>query len=140
MGPQTKKEAGSRKPKESIRNMQTQKVTTDIRSPFRFHTAWSKVKIRGRSEHWMSFEDSINLRMFLMTDFNEAKSWSGLIERLTEKGFQLAFQGDRLTLFDRHTGIALCTCRFLGFSFRELFRSFGKPTVIAGSCRLVPEA
>lgn len=109
---------------------------THATPPSRFQTAWCDAA-RGRRAECMSFEESATLRMFLMEDFERAKTWPGLIDRLEKKGFELSFQGDRLTLLNRHTGIALCTCRCLGFSFETLLRSFGKPTVIAGSCQLV---
>lgn len=101
-----------------------------------FETNWS-AQDRGDAESRMDVETSIFLRCHLSGDFTRARSWAGLLQRLAGKGFHLSFQDGRLALICNCTGVALCTCGFLGFRFAELAARLGKPAVLAGSGRLV---
>lgn len=85
----------------------------------------------------MDFETSVYLRCHLAEDFTNTTSWDELIGRLFEKGFYLKFVNDRLVLVNEHTGVHLCTCRYLGFDFASLTRVLGKPCVHAKSNKLI---
>lgn len=114
-------------------------VDDTVHTPASVHTVWCDTD-RGLSESRMSFETALHLRLHLTEDFSSASCWSDLIDRLAAKGFHLAFQDDKLVLNNNCTGTSICTCRYLGFSFKKLARSFGKPSVLAGCCQLVPPA
>ena len=97
---------------------------------------WSESDRQSR-ESQMDTETSVNLRCHLAEDFTRARSWDDLINRLQEKGFHLRFDLDRLVVVNDHTGVCLCTCRYLGFGFDKLTRILGKPCVHAESRKVL---
>lgn len=99
-------------------------------------TAWSHAPWSA-GDTAMDLETSVHLRCHLSRAFSAARQWSDLIEHLGILGFHLAFRDGRLTLVNDQTQMALCSCRFLGFSVADLRRTLGKPCVLAGSGRLV---
>jgi hypothetical protein len=97
---------------------------------------WSDAD-RAGTESRMDCETAVYLRCHLGSDFETATSWEALGERLAAKGFRLEFRDDRLSLVHAVTGVALCTCRFLGYGLAEMVARLGKPHVDAASGRII---
>lgn len=110
--------------------MRDHTIQADLDLEPALHTYWCS-NARGDEESKMSFEEALNLRCYVQADFAVSKTWRGLIRRLSDKGFYLAFVGDRLVLFNKGTQLPLCTCSFVGFSFGLLQQLLGKPSIVA---------
>lgn len=76
-------------------------------------------------------ETAMLFRAWLGPLFDQAASWSALMDTLRTKGYGLAIREGRLVLTDHASGARLCTVRFLGTSLRELAGRMGRPHVRA---------
>ncbi len=100
------------------------------------HLVWTNLGCHAVESH-MSSETSVYLRCHLTLDFETAKDWNELIDRLANKGFHLKRDRRRLVLINEHTGVHLCTCSHLGFGFATIARKLGKPHVNSKTNKLV---
>jgi len=75
-------------------------------------------------------ETAVLLRAVIRPIFEQSSSWSGLIDRLTAKGYRLVFRGGTLCLTDSASGVRICGLRFLGLSLRDLVGRIGRPFVV----------
>lgn len=76
-------------------------------------------------------ETAVLLRAVIRPIFEQSSSWSGLIDRLTAKGYCLVFRRGALCLTDISSGARICGLRFLGLSLRDLVGRMGRPFVVA---------
>lgn len=67
------------------------------------------------------------LRVLLASDLAEARSWSELSSRLSDKGYELREAGGGLALHSFPEGVRLCKASELGYSYGTLMRRFGTP-------------
>lgn len=99
-------------------------------------TVWCE-RVRGTTESALDFESAVSLACHVNGAFAEAESWCGLVSALARRGFHLCFEDNRLVLVNERTGMSLCTCASLGYSFASLTARLGKPAVMAETGRLV---
>ncbi len=100
------------------------------------HMVWTNLGCHAVESH-LNSETSVHLRCHLTFDFESAKDWNELIDRLFQKGFHLKFDRRRLVLVNDYTGVQLCTCSHLGYGFATIARKLGKPLVNAKTNKLV---
>ena len=76
-------------------------------------------------------ETAVLMRAVMLPIFEQATSWSGLIDRLERKGYRLGFRQGRFCVLSTSDGVRICGLRFLGLSLRDLVERLGRPLVIA---------
>jgi hypothetical protein len=82
-----------------------------------------RAKTTGRSDERLVAP----LRSLLADDFNYAKSWAELGDRLARKGFAVAESGGGIILISLRDGRRLCKGSELGHSLSALSRRFAAP-------------
>ena len=84
---------------------------------------------RYRPAHF-DCETAVLLRSVLLPVFDQANSWSQLIDILTPKGYRLMFRQGILCITDTQTGARVCGLQFLGLQMRDLVARLGRPCVV----------
>lgn len=97
---------------------------------------WSQ-RGRGATETALDSETAVSLACHLDDVFAASADWAQLLRRLSRRGFYLRFEGMRLALVSRVTGVSICTCAALGHSFANLAGRLGKPRVVSDSGILI---
>ena len=83
-------------------------------------TIWADARTEGR----LDTEMIAYLSAHILPEFDAAKTWQDLTERLKRKGFDLKGRNGRMVLKDCQTGAHICHTRDLGITTGELKTRF----------------
>lgn len=75
-------------------------------------------------------ESAALLRASIRPLFEQSASWLGLMDRLRDRGYRLAFREGSLCITDRESESRICGLNFLGLNMRDLVDRMGRLTVL----------
>lgn len=85
-------------------------------------TNWAESRVGNR----LDCETGALLRQVVLPLFAQAKTWAGLRELLSSRGYDLGFDNGRLVLIDTLRDVKICSCRYLGYPLETLAKRLGR--------------